>query len=480
MVNGLLSPHVNVQFGAAVVTSEDVGQTDSTFIPVIAERGPLTPQAVSSPAAYELLFGGRHSGFEASFDHVAALTAGSGGRRVMVVRVVGPGAKTASLAMQDADSGESATISATSPGAWGNRLSVTVLAGAGDEQTVLIQDRDTVVHRWTVKTLDELAALSERSPLVRVTVKANGQKKAKVVVKTNLTAGADDDRAITLEHVEAALAQLDQSYGPGQVLAPLWTSEHAHRMLIKHAAANNRVALLDVPRATKADTATLSAWVQAREAVSQSYVDGVDVAWRAALFPVWVGMVPWGRGGTIARDVPGSVFAAAVIARNSRNIQPNEQPIAANGHPVPGVFTEPVIPVSAQQRDHITNQIRANVPFHEDRDGIRLYGFVSVSSQVPWRQFNRGRFAMALADEIGDRGEAYIGLARSEKNRALLKSETEALLEMHVKTGNLTDYRVSVADVASPHGVPGWQTNVAAQFGESTEFIVFNVTNRSN
>lgn len=478
----ILSPAVNVQIKSGQVVATTLGQTDVTFLPVVSERGPIEPTVVTSAQAYAALFGGRHSGHEASYDHVEAITSGSGGRPVVVTRVVGPASKTATVTLNETDGSTPVLkVTAHSIGAWGNRVKLTVKNDSGGgTQTVTVLDGDQVLHRWTVTNITDVHTAAQRSDVIDTQILgSNPSAKLKEVENQALAGGADDNNNITIEHVQKALNQLDQSWGPGQILAPLWTSEQAHKMLLVHAAETNRVALLDLPIATSLASETVTSWAEARNKVAELLVDGEDMSWRGAMFPVWVNLRPFGRGDVIARKVPGSVFAAAVISRNTANIGVNEQPIATNGYAAEGVFTGQVIPVSAIDRDKITNAHQLNVPF-TDRNGTRLYGFRSVTKNPLWQGFNKGRFAMLLADEIGDRGESFIGRNPSKTNMTLLENEAKALLDEHIKKGNLDAYKVAVNKETTPDGVIGFNCAVSCLFGEAVEFVVFTVTNQGN
>lgn len=483
-MSSILSTGVTTLVDTALETVANVGAGATTFIPVVSARGPLDPTPVSNIAAYTSLYGGRHTGHEASYDYVEALTAGSGtAARVVCVRVIGPAAKTATLAVQDSDSTTIATVTAANPGAWGNRVELE-LKTAATVQTLSVYDAGRLVHQWTVTDADSIAAAALQSPILAVTVAdGKGKSKPKDLAKTALSGGADDDSAITMEHLSAALAKADRSLGGGQVIAPMWQTSEAHRVLIDHAEATNRVALLDAPYTAKVDDAKISEWAQLRTQVAAHFANGQDVSWRAALFPMWVQLRPWGTGAGIARAVPGSVFAAAVIANNADKITPNEQPIETNGIAAGTIFDRPVVPMDLGQIDQVSQQTQANLPFH-DYNGLRLFGFASVSNSPAWQQFNRGRFACQLKAEVTDRTRFIIGRLDNEANRTELHDMIAGCVQDHITAGNLepltpdNDFAITVGkDPAQSSRIT---VTLEVRFAFAIQAVVITVLNRVN
>lgn len=477
----ILSTGVTTLVDTAIASQTQIGTGATTFIPIVTQRGPTTPQILSSIATYEATYGGRHSGYAPSYDAVEALTAGSGANaRVACVRVVGPAAKAATLDLQESGSAKAVTLTATSKGTWGNAIHAEVATVAGS-QVIRIYDGDRLAHQWPASTADALAESAATSSLITVTVaEGKGASKLKDVAKTPLAGGKDDDNNIRLEHVTEALNQFDKSWGQGHVIAPMWATTEAHRALLTWASETNRVALLDAPKADKVDTAKITEWGNLRKQVAQHFVDGQDMAWRGALFPMWITLRPWGRGVGIERAVPGSVFAAAVIANNARNLTPNEMPIETNGYPAGAIFTAPVVPMSEVRRDEVATLARVNLP-HADYNGLRLYGFTSVSDSPAWEQFNRARFASVLTAQVADRTRFIIGKLDNEASRVKLKDMIAAVIGEHIAKGNLTPltpdepFKLTLGtDPVQPSRVTA---SVEVRFANAIQAVVITVLN---
>lgn len=483
-MSNVLSTGVTTLVDTALETVANVGAGSTTFIPVVSSRGPLEPVALSNIATYESLYGGRHTGHEASYDHVEALTSGSGpNARVVCLRVVGPGAKTAELELQDAGSGKAATIKAANPGAWGNKLAIEIKTEAA-AQVMRVFDGDRLAHQWTVADFNAIAAAALTSPLIKVTIEAGkGASKPKDVTKATLTKGADDNSNINMTHLKAALAKADRSLGGGQVIAPMWQTTEAHRVLLDHAEVTNRVALLDAPFADEITDEKVTEWSQLRSQVAEHFASGQNVAWRAALFPMWIHLRPWGIGAGIARMVPGSVFAAAAIANNAAKITPNEQPIEVNGTASGTIFDRPAVALDLETLDQHAQKSQTNLPFF-DFNGLRLYGFASVSNQPAWHQFNRGRFACTLKAEVADRARFIIGRLDNTANRAELRDMIAGAIQDHIKAGNLDPLTAEDAFklTIGKDPVQSSRINVTVEvrFAFAIQAVVITVLNRVN
>ena len=480
----ILTTGVTTMVDSALSSVTNVGAGATTFLPVVSQRGPLAPVELSNIATYQALYGVRHNGYEPSYDAVEALTVGSGPTaRVVTVRVVGPAATPATKDFNGSGSQPAVTVNAANPGTWGNSIKLAVTDEAGNK-IVKVTHGDQVVHQWQVDNAQHLADLAVNSPVITVTVKpGKGGEKLADIGATALAGGKDDDSNITLEHVKKALGLVDESWGGGQLIAPLWQTTAAHRALLDLAEKTNRVALLDAPYADKADTAKATEWAQLRNDVSQHFTDGRNVSWRGALFPMWVQLRPWGTGQGIKRVVPGSVFAAAVIAQNAGRITPNEQPIETNGYPAGSIFTEPVVKMTLSELDELSVKTKANLPF-ADYNGLRLYGFTSVSASAPWTQFNRGRFACTLSAEVSDRTRFIVGRLDNEANRVLLRDLIASAIADHIEVGNLVPlspeepFKLETGtDPAQPSRVT---VDVEVKFAHAIQAVVINVTNRAN
>ncbi|WP_370325296.1 hypothetical protein [Euzebya sp.] len=463
----LVTPGANVRWGNAPAQPAESTAIDTTFLPIVAERGPVdTPVALVDIVGYRDTFGDRAVGFEMSYDVVEALTRGTRGRRVVAIRVPGgPAHATAEVTLDDGEGEPAAavTITAAWPGAAGNRLTVDVVAGSSaDLRTLVVTSDDVEVQR--VIDFDgagDLVDQLESSTWVRGTLDGEADAIPAVVADQDLAGGDDDLDNLTLTEVEAALELLDESWGRGQLIAPLWTSTAAHELLLEQAAKDgrNRVAYLDAPLVTTFDDTVHTTWAGLRDAVSEHLVDGVDISRLGLPFPVWHNLQPYGTGDGIPRRVPGSVFAAAVTATADQTNTPSTMPIAERGYPADagtnGVFREPVLTITAQQRTALTAD-HINVPAYDQQLGARLYGFRSVSADPMWRQGNWARYGMSLQARLDARAERFVGGHITRDTLAELKNNAALELTADYEAGDIFGdtvddaFTVDVGDTVNP------------------------------
>jgi len=203
------------------------------------------------------------------------------------------------------------------------------------------------------------------------------------VARTNGTDATD---------VETALALLTRDLGPGQVFAVGSAGFAAHDELIAHAAANNRIAILDN------DPASMTA--SALEATAAGLQSNMNARY-AALFAPYA-IVP---GVTTAdlRTVPFSALEAGIIARNDARFSPNVAAAGVNGRSRFAVdltarFTDP-------ERESLND---AGVCIARTVYGeVRAYGYRTLAAlDTGWGLLSNARLNMeivALAEEIGER-----------------------------------------------------------------------------
>lgn len=207
-----------------------------------------------------------------------------------------------------------------------------------------------------------------------------------------------------------ALALFPKSLGPGQVAAPSETpGATSFGALLDHAAATNRVALLDVSNAaTSANVTTLAGAIPVS---NETY---------GALFGSWV-TIP-GQAGVVGagtRLVPASSTVAGLCARADFLGNPNRAP-AGRDFPLNyglGFQYEP----DDASTDTLLN---AGANFFRTIYGVaQLYGFQTGKAENtsdPYWQFNVSRLRMALAAEAASIGESY--MFRPIDGRGLLQA----------------------------------------------------------
>lgn len=304
---------VIVQTSSAPATRGAQSDTGTLFLPVVTDRGPVD-RAVTCTSFQQWTdtFGGRIASSN-SYD-CAETFFREGGSRLVCARYVGPAAAIAKFDLLNASAAATLRVSAKSPGAWGNNLTVEVQAGVGGGTFVLVIRESGQVVETSPDLADEAAAAvwSTGSKYVDCSDLV-GTGDPAVIAATALAGGADDIASITDTQRQAALDLFTKGMGPGQVVLPGDTRTAAHTMLHTHAAAKNRVAIADQP-----DTATVAT------------ITGAVATQRALATPESIALfgpplvAPGVAAGT-TREIPASVVAAAKMAANdTRWGHPNE------------------------------------------------------------------------------------------------------------------------------------------------------------
>jgi len=240
----------------------------------------------------------------------------AGGSRLNVQRYVGPAAANATLALAGT-SGTTLNVTAISPGEWGNGasggLSATVTDSAGARVLVISYGGVEVERTPAFTTQADFVAWGATSKWVRVTAGAGSGVPTAVAI-TALASGASDIASAGSSQAIAALAKIDDSYGPGQVAIVDRTTDADHVALAAHALAFNRFALLDATPGL-----AVSSLVSAAAAVTGA---GKRVAQLWAQQAAVAGATPGSRV-----TVPWSAVQAGLYAKNDRTFGP-QQPSA--------------------------------------------------------------------------------------------------------------------------------------------------------
>lgn len=367
--------------------------TSQWLVAGLTERGPTSPVRIASLSDYRSVFGDRISSsplpdaIEAFFQE--------GGGVAWVSRVLGPSPVASSVALQDSVPATAITVSAADPGAWGDGLSVAIVAGQGGGTFALVVTRGGQELERSPDLADPAAAEAwgDAARWVRVAAGAGGNPV--VVSATSLAGGTDDAGNITDDAWAIALGRLGRDLGPGQVSAPGRTTGTGHQQLLAHAAAHNRVALLD-----GIDTAvvgTLTAAAQSLASLDDARFGGLFAPWARA-----PGITP----GT-SRAIPPSALVAGLIGRNEAAGVSVAQP-PAGVHGVARWVTGPSQQWTDAERA-VLNQAAVNVirPVYGE---TRLYGFRSLepASRGRWWQLSAGRLRMQIEAEARAIGERYV------------------------------------------------------------------------
>lgn len=235
-------------------TSRLVAPGSPFFVAGITERGDTAAAVrVSSMQEYADLLGGRVS-YGAVYDALRCYFE-EGGTRAFVARVVGAGAAVGDLVLVDRAGAPVNTlrIDAKDSGAWSANVTVEVAAGsvAGTYRLVIryagtggpgIEVYDNLVTPADAVQKLATSAYVRGTDLASATVAPNNQPA--ILAPTALSAGTDDRATVVAATHTAALVKFPKPLGPGAVAIPGQGSAAVGPLLMAHAAANYRIALL--------------------------------------------------------------------------------------------------------------------------------------------------------------------------------------------------------------------------------------------
>jgi phage tail sheath protein FI len=347
-----------------------------------------------------------------------------GGQNVYIGRVVGPGATSGFLNLNDAGAAISLVATAFGPGAWSNQYKVGVVAGgASGSFQIQVTDINNVVLEQSSDLLTQGAAVSwsQYSNYIRITLGASANNPANVAPAA-MSAGNDQRATITDNEWAVALALFSPSLGPGQVSEPGRTSSVAHNQLKTHAEANNRVYLADLPDSPTQATLLSSA----ADSVSRM----------GAAFSPWV-IIPGVTVGTV-RAIPPCAYIAGMIAGND--------PAYGANMPAAGNLGQASFVTDLTQPD-FTDAVRTALNagsvniIRRLYGGIRNYGWRSLTnaaSDPSWVDFGNARLFIDLAAELNLVGENFMFDMIDGQNGSTINAFDDALvgqLMLHYSAG---------------------------------------------
>lgn len=380
------------------------------FVCGITDKGSVTaPVEVVSMTAFEREYGPRTT-TGTLYDSMETFFR-EGGSAAYVSRVVGPAAAISDVTLNDSQGIPEPTldVAAKSPGAWGDSLTVDVIAD-GSDYRIIVYDETVEVERSTaLTTAQDAVDWSEASEWVNIVLNAASSElpPAVTVSPAALTGGADDLSNITTTEWDAALALFDPELGPGQVSFPTIATSDAYTSLTGHAETHNRIALLD-------STNESSASALAAEGVALA--GSGEGERRSGLFGSWCS-IPGILAGT-TRTVPPCALTAGLIARNDSTGSPNRAPAGENG--ICRYVLGPVYTFTADEHETL-NEAGVNV-VRVIAGQPRLYGFRSLSPTTGlWWQLTNARLRMAVEAQGRAVAEGY--LFRQIDGRGHLLSE---------------------------------------------------------
>lgn len=425
-----------------------------------AERGSVTVAVrLRSLADYTANFGDRVSyGF--LYDTVKTFFE-EGGEQCYIGRIVGPAASIGTISINDKASGSplpTLRVDAASPGAWSSGLSVAVATGSLANTFKMTVTLNGVVVETYDNIPDPATAVAKFSQSTYIAVTNLGSVTAAPNNNPSngtyaVTAGTDDRAAITNTQITAALTLFTQGLGDGAVSAPGMGST-VHSVLIDHAKANRRIALLSLNQtSTNTDLLTTSATMDSEY---------------AGLFGPWV-YVSDGAGGR--RAAPPEGYISGVRSRAHSQVGAWRAPAGeiAAARSVIGLVNE-------WQRDvtEALNAGRVNA-IRQIAGSIRLYGWRSLSQDINNYYFLSARDLLnRLVVQAELELEQFVFAAIDGKGQVLSSIEAQliGILEPIRQAGGLYEKRTDAGDYVDP----GYSVNTGPSINTPTS-LQSNVIN---
>ena len=497
-------PGTTITTSAAAAAPGPGQRLGTFFVAAETERGPVTP-AQTSPlrnlADFGAVYGTRAAAYGSAAQTYDMLDAHfrSGGGPVYLARVVGPAAVVASKTLNDRAGSPLPTLKVASkgPGVWGNtHLTVTTQNGVGTNtfNIIILVDAVAVETSPDLSSPTDAVTWGQSSQYVTITDLASASPAPTnipaAVSAQAFTSGADDLTSVTDTHWTAALNTLPASWGPGVVAKLGTTTAVGHAGTVAHAAANNRLALLDGPAgASQSTLTTLASTVQ-----STAETATAGSAAYAAVFGPWVQVPPF-AGGTAPRLVPASAVAAGLITRQVLAGPANVAAAGDNGV-ASWVLDAPVTPsvpgstFTDAERDTLNGASPVNV-FRRPYSGsntppVVLYGYNTLGSAAGgWRQLTAQLLRLRLTDELQQVAERYVFDQVDGRGQKLadFAGALSGVLQAHYDSNELYGatpsdaYRVDVASVNTPTTIAAGQLNarVTIRVSPYAEFVTIDI-----
>lgn len=404
----MTAPGSTISITASAAAATIDAQTGHAMVVGLTQRGPVgTPVTLHSLGDYTTLLGSRVS-YGQLYDW-ADVFFREGGSTLLVSRIVGPAAASASVTLKDRAGSPLNTLTVTSigPGVDGNLISVAVVNGvpANTFQLQITYNGTLVEASAVCGSPTDAVNWSQSSNWVRITdagsATAAPNNNPAVASATALTGGADDNSNAGDTQYEAGLTAFVSGYGPGQVCAPGRTSAAVHEALLTHAQANNRVALLDAVNTATASTITSAAGTEQAAVADPSY--GTTLA-------PWVTCPGIPTGTTepaYPRTVPPSALVAGLIARSDAGGNVNDAPAGDRG------VAAYCLDVTAAYTDADRSSLDAagvsvirnfGVPGSPQ---VKLYGWTSMAEDPAWSDLSSVRLRMAIGADLQAAADSF-------------------------------------------------------------------------
>lgn len=392
----MTTPGTQIISRAAPPSRGGAAQTGTWHVAAFAERGPTdSPRLLRNLADYDKHFGGRttysqRDAIEAHFRN--------GGVAVNFIRLVGPAATVATVALDGAAAADSIEVDGV--GAGTSTLSVGIEVETDGRFVVSVYESGTRLEvSPPLATPADAANWSERSPYIRI--RATGVAVPIASAPAALAGGADDRAAVTDTHRLEAINRIPTGDGPGQVSIPGATTSAAHAGLMAHAVANNRFAILDFQ-----DTGVEADLIAAANAVRG--ITSPEEQSHAFFVEGWH-LIPGLVAGT-TRSVPPSAIVSALMARqDALTDNPNEPAAGING--IPSFSLGLTRANWTDEERGLLNVAGVNV-FREKAGAQRLYGYRTAveeyGTHAGWLSASNARLRMALQAQADELAEPFV------------------------------------------------------------------------
>lgn len=334
----------------------------------VTERGSATePSLIRSLSQYERVFGGRTPYSSAMYD-TARMFWEEGGADLVVSRVVGPAAVKGALTLKDraAVPVDTVRFQILEPGAHSAQTTVEVLNNGGAVD-IILRDGDGVLQRFiNLGTVTDIVEAMSQSPYVRATdlgsaTVAPTNLPAVTVSPLPLAAGTDDRENIVAATVAAALNAAGNVAPGGAVAAPGYPADVIGSLLLAHAAAHNKIALLSMDvDATRAEAKAAALALSADEFAEYG----------GLFYPHMI--VP---DGSRSRRISPEGYVAAVRAR--AHLEVGAWQVPAGERALTRWATDLVDPLDEGANSDLNDSYVSGIV--KDNGRVRLYGWSSLS-----------------------------------------------------------------------------------------------------
>jgi hypothetical protein len=382
-------PGVFPTIGETLPSTSLPSSTGTAFVVGLAERGPVDAAIpLLSMAQYASKCGSRVS-YSSVFDTLD-VAFDRGLNQAYFVRRVGPAAVTATKDLVDISAANSLEVNATSPGEWGNSISVETVDGVAEGNIkIKVFDGEDLTEA-SPEVADNAAAVAwaaASSSLIALKDLGGDIPKAQ---KITLAGGADDRASVDANVIAEGLALFSPDLGPGQVAAPGNSSEDVQLAVIAHCDETERNAFLDAED-TAESSGVIAAALALRSAVG---------ARQAAVFDPW----DTAKGvalGTTRTVPPCARQLGAVAAVDAQTGNASEPAAGDNGKARTGGLVIGLARTRSNEEREALNDAGVNVSIMDD--GVpTTYGWRTLADPVTdrrWLPLNVARVMTGIAYE---------------------------------------------------------------------------------